>query len=75
MESYETDNLDHLYRWYAVVSADLATEYPEYIKSEVRGDTRPEYHYEWAKSMPVQHIKSEFIIKLHSVMNGLELLE
>lgn len=75
MEHYEVNNLDYLYQWYAVFSSELAKEYSPILKTEIRKDERMEYHLQWAKSMPVQHIKSEFIIKLHSVMNGLQLLE
>lgn len=75
LEYYETKDLDELYRWYAVFSADLAKDHEVFLKSDVRRDKSSEYHYEWAKSMPVQHIKSEFIIKLHTVMNGLQLLQ
>lgn len=75
MEYYEVNNLDDLYQWYAVFSAELAKEYAPILKTEIRKDERMEYHLQWARSMPVQHIKSEFIIKLHSVMNSLQLLE
>ena len=75
MEHYEVHNLNDLYQWYAVFSSELATEYAPLLKTKIRQDPRFEYHLEWAKSMPIQHIKSEFIIKLHSVMNGLQLLE
>lgn len=75
MEHYENHDLNALYRWYALVSAELAKEYAPLLKNEVRQDPSAEFHYEWAKSMPIQHIKSEFIIKLHSVMNGLQLLQ
>lgn len=71
LEYYEVKDLDALYRWYALFSADLAKNYPTYLKGKLRLETSPEYHYEWAKSMPIQHIKSEFIIKMHAVMNGL----
>lgn len=74
MEYYETKDLDALYRWYALFSAEIAKDYQPFLKSDVRKDTSARYHYEWAKSMPIQHIKSEFIIKLHTVMNGLQLL-
>lgn len=74
-EYYEVNNLEDLYLWYAVFSTELATAYAPLLKTEIRQNTRLEYHLEWARSMPVQHIKSEFIIKLHSVMNGLQLLE
>jgi hypothetical protein len=75
MENYETKNLDDLYRWYAVFSADMAKNYDSFLKAEIRRDPSVEFHYQWAKSMPIQHIKSEFIIKLHTVMNGLQLLQ
>lgn len=74
LEYYEVKDLDLLYRWYAVFSAELARDYSPFLKSPVRLETSEAYHYEWAKSMPVQHIKSEFIIKMHTVMNGLQLL-
>lgn len=75
MEHYEVNNLEDLNLWYSVFSAELATDYTPFLKSPIRQSTNPGYHLQWAKSMPVQHIKSEFIIKLHTVMNGLQLLE
>lgn len=75
LEYYEVHNLENMYLWYAVFSSELATNYGPLLKSKVRQDTSLEFHHEWAKSMPIQHIKSEFIIKLHTVMNGLQLLE
>jgi hypothetical protein len=75
MEYYEVHNLDNLNQWYSVFSFELAKEYGPILKGPIRQDVRPEYHLQWAKSMPVQHIKSEVIIKLHSVMNGLQLLQ
>lgn len=73
IEYYEVKDLDMLYRWYANFSADLAQKYSVHLKSQVRSDPSATYHYEWAKSMPIQHIKSEYIIKLHAVMNGQQL--
>ena len=75
LEYYETKDLDMLYRWYAILSADLSKDYSPLLKTQIRQEPSVMYHYEWAKSMPIQHIKSEFIIKLHSVMNGLQLLQ
>jgi hypothetical protein len=75
MEIYEMKDLDSFYRWYAVFSAEIATEYGPFLKSSVRKDQNVLYHYEWAKASPIQHVKSEFIIKLHTVMNGLQLLQ
>ena len=75
LEYYEGKNLDDLYRWYAVYSADLAREYSPLFKSDLRRNPDPEFHYAWAKGMPLQHIKSEYIIKNHFVMNQLQLLQ
>lgn len=75
LEYFETNDLDSMYRWYAVLSADLATKYAPLLKSDIRKSSSVKFHYEWAKGMPIQHIKSEFIIKLHSVMNGMQLLQ
>jgi hypothetical protein len=75
MEYYEMKDLDALNRWYALLSSDLAKDYLPLLKSEIRKDPSARYHLEWAKNSPVQHIKSEVIIKLHSVMNGLQLLQ
>ncbi len=72
---YESNNLDDLYQWYAIFSSELAKDYSPLLKTKIRQDPRFEYHKEWAKSMPIEHIKSEFIIKLHTVMNGLQLLQ
>jgi hypothetical protein len=72
MEHYETVDLDQLYRWYANFSADLGKDHGDLLKSEVRKESSPKFHYEWAKNMPIQHVKSEYIIKLHTVMNQLQ---
>lgn len=75
IEHYEVNDLESLYKWYAIFSAEVAKDYGPFLKSsQVRLDQSAAYHYEWAKSMPIQHIKSEFIIKMHTVMNGLQLL-
>ncbi len=74
-EYYETKDPDAFYRWYANFSSDLAAEYEPILKSEIRGEPSKKYHYEWARSMPDQHVKSEFIIKIHMVMNSLQLLQ
>lgn len=74
LDYYEVQDLDALYRWYALFSADLAKDYEPLLQSEIRKNTSEKFHYNWAQSMPIQHVKSEFIIKMHAVMNGLQLL-
>ncbi len=75
IEFYEMKNLDQIYKWYANFSADLGQGNSAFLASEVRRNPSAVFHYEWAKKMPIQHVKSEFIIKLHSVMNGLQLAQ
>ncbi len=73
LEYYEVRDLDSFYRWYALLSAELARNHRQLLNSPIRQEPSAAYHYEWAKGMPLQHIKSEYIIKLHLVMNGLQL--
>lgn len=63
---------ESIYRWYAVLSENLATTYPQVWKSKLRKSTNRLTHYKWAREVPFQHIKSEVIIKLHRVMNFLQ---
>lgn len=73
MAFYQTRDLDDLYRWYALFSSYVAGTYPaSFSDNTVRANPSAEYHYEWAKNMPLQHIKSEFIIKMHKLMNDLQ---
>ncbi len=58
--------------WYAVFSAELAQKYPEAFKIDLRKSSSKERHKRWAETNPEQHIKSELIIKLHTVYNFLE---
>jgi hypothetical protein len=65
------DTPENLYKWYAVFSSELATDHPGAWISDTRKKTSDIYHYNWAKSVPFQHIKSEVVIKVHRVMNHL----
>ena len=61
-----------LSRWYGVFSSELATNFPHiWNKNKVRQNTSASYHLSWAKKAPSQHLRSEVIIKLHSVFNNL----
>jgi hypothetical protein len=71
MDAFEA-RPDDLRRWYAIYSADLARDFPQVIKGDLRSIDIPENHYKWAQKAPWQHIKSEAIIKLHLVMNYLQ---
>jgi hypothetical protein len=61
-----------IHAWYAIFSADLARKYPDNWSNKVRSKKSDSYHYEWAKKVPFQQIKSEVIIKLHMVMNSMD---
>lgn len=65
------DNRENLEKWYAILSADLATKFPSVWTNALRKQTSAEEHKKWASKVPVQHIKSEVIIKLHSAYNSM----
>jgi len=75
LEYYEVHDLNDLDQWYASFSAYMGAHYGGLLRTELRQANNPEYHFKWAQSMPVQHVKSEMIIKLHLVMNALQHLE
>lgn len=62
---------DSLFRWYAVFSSDIAEKFPDIWKYEIRANQSDEFHYRWANATPLQHIKSEIILKLHIIYNHL----
>lgn len=65
------DDRDGLERWYAVMSADLATRFPQIWTNAMRKKTSALEHKTWASKVPVQHIKSELVIKIHSALNSM----
>lgn len=67
MEGRQND----LFAWYGVLSADLATKYPNIWKSKQRKNSDALSQMKWAKAVPVQFIKSEVIIKIHKTINTL----
>lgn len=75
LEYYEGRDLEAIHNWYAIFSHDLASSYGPLLKSPIRSEPSMRFHQEWAKGMPIQHIKSEIIIKIHMVMNGLQHLQ
>ncbi|MEX0798559.1 MAG: hypothetical protein WD025_03900, partial [Bacteriovoracaceae bacterium] len=66
-----TNRPEDLRAWYAVLSAQLAKDYPQLWKNKARANQGAQFHLKWAKQAPLQHIKSETIIKLHETMNFL----
>lgn len=67
---YMKDKED-FYKWYAIFSADMAKDYKVRFTSKVRQNTSAKKHYEWAKQVPSQFVKSEIILKLHLLMNSI----
>jgi hypothetical protein len=65
------DKRDDLEKWYAVMSSDLASKFPQVWTAKLRKDTSSQHHKIWASQVPVQHIKSETMIKIHSAMNSM----
>jgi hypothetical protein len=65
------DNREDLEKWYAFLSSDLATRFPQHWSNKMRKETSKDVHKTWASKAPIQHIKSETVIKIHTVFNSL----
>lgn len=65
------DNRGDMEKWYAVLSSDLATRFPQIWNNALRRNTSRAIHKNWASKAPVQHIKSEIVIKIHMAFNSL----
>lgn len=65
------EDRDRLERWYAVMSADLAAKFPTIWANKMRKNPSAVDHKAWASKVPVQHIKSETVIKIHSAFNSM----
>lgn len=63
------ENRADLEAWYAVFSSEVAKKYPTMWQNETRKNTSALFHQEWASKVPAEHIKSELIIKLHTIFN------
>ncbi len=68
-DTFISKNEEDLYRWYAVISGELAQRYSQVFKLGIRKDERKVRHFFWAKDVPRQYIKSELIIKVHKIYN------
>ena len=67
IDAFLVNSQEDLYRWYAIVSAELAKSYGSAFKLEMRKKTNREWHWHWARGVPKDYLKSELIIKLHRV--------
>lgn len=65
------DNREDLEKWYAVMSSDLASKFPQVWSSKIRKDTSSVHQKNWASQVPVAHLKSETLIKLHTAFNSM----
>jgi hypothetical protein len=71
IDAFPSDGED-LYKWYAVFSADFSREFSASAKGKVRSRKSALFHLAWAKTVPLQQIKSEVIVKIHMAMNSLQ---
>lgn len=72
IDEFLNKNPEDCYRWFAVLSAELANKFPSSWKNDLRRSNSRFQHFNWAKSVPEQHLKSEVIVKLHTVFNSLQ---
>ncbi len=70
IDAYGEDR-DAIEKWYAILSSDLAKKFSSKYSNKLRKNELKTTHLKWAKTVPVQHIKSEVIIKLHIGLNSL----
>lgn len=70
VDSFGEDR-ESIENWYAVMSADLASQFAANFANNLRKNPNKSIHKKWAQSVPVQHIKSEVVIKIHTAMNAL----
>lgn len=71
IENYELNDQESFFRWYAHFSFYLAKDFKNQWDIDIRKNASLIYHYEWAKKVPIQFVKSEVIIKLHKIFNKL----
>ncbi len=62
---------DQMERWYGIMSSDLALKFPTIWSNTLRKNSSAEAHKAWASKVPVQHVKSEVIIKMHTAFNAM----
>ena len=70
MDAYPKDG-ELLYRWYAYLSVQLGSERSIKWNNQTRASTDLDFHYNWAQKVPIQHVKSEVIIKFHRFFNSM----
>lgn len=64
---------ESIYAWYAHLSAQVS--HYKIWNNKTRQNTSLKYHLNWAKNVPFEHIKSEVIIKVSSVIDYLATLK
>ncbi len=63
-------NEDDAYKWYGILSGRMASVYGGALgNNKIRVNPSSHFHYNWAKDVNVQMIKSELIIKIHKIFN------
>ncbi len=65
------DDRESLEKWYALMSAELASKFPMIWQNPMRKNVRAIDHKNWASKVPLPHIKSELVIKLHTAFNSM----
>jgi len=71
LELNNANSREGIERWFAVFSKELAQKYLKHLPGKSRQVQNDQAYFEWAKKVPVEHIKSETILKIHFVINGL----
>ncbi len=64
------DDRESIENWYAIFSSDLAGKFSNNFSNNLRKNPKKSLHKKWAQKFPIQHLKSEVIIKIHTTMNA-----
>ena len=62
---------EDFYNWYALMQGDLAQKFGAQLKGKMAKEIDVKKHKNWAQEMPEQHLKSEIILKIHTILNSL----
>lgn len=71
VDAFGENKREDLNTWYAIMSEDLATSFPQVFTNAIRKNKSAVDHKSWAAAVPLQHIKSEIMIKLHQSLNSM----
>lgn len=68
----QSNRYEDFLSWYAVFSSELGNTHKIW-KNKMRASGNAAKHKKWASSVPTEFVKSEVIIKIHKLLNNLQI--